>query len=170
MLIQDADKSPESSGKPEPKEGQLITFSFLDMSGAVKSNLVDRLLGRIIVVNKKAVIIIVVISVLLLGASYRFVQLLPYPIGGGQFRESTDKRYTAHASSMTNRYYWGGERRYYEFIIEAGPRQRIRRIVIDEPPEGMIDWRNEGTIQWAADSSAVTFIFNGTRLIMSTKP
>jgi hypothetical protein len=42
--------------------------------------------------------------------------------------------------------------------------------VIDEPAEGMIGWRDEGTIQWAADSSAVTYSFKGTQLILSVTP
>jgi hypothetical protein len=121
-------------------------------------------------VKKKVVIIIVVAAILVLGAAYKFVQVLPYPIGGGQHRESPDKRFTAYASSLTDRYFFGGERRYYEFTIEAGPRQRVRRMVLDEPSEGMIGWRDEGTIQWAADSSSVTFTFKGTQLILNTKP
>jgi hypothetical protein len=113
---------------------------------------------------------ICVIAGLLLGAAYRFVQLLPYPFGGGQYRESPDKQFTAHANTLIDCHFFGGERRYYEFTIEAGPRQRVRRIEMTEPPEGMISWRHEGTIQWAADSSSVTYSFMGTQLILSTKP
>jgi hypothetical protein len=122
---------------------------------------------------KKKIIVIAVIAVpavLLLATAYRFVQVFPYPMGGGQYRESPDKRFTAQASSLTDRSFFGSERRYYEFTIEAGPPQRVRRVVIDEPPEGMIGWREQGTIQWAADSSAVTYTFGGTQLILSTKP
>lgn len=120
---------------------------------------------------KKCIIILAVLFVLLLGAAgYRFVQVLPYPMGGGQYKESPDKRFTAHASSLTDRSFFGGERRYYEFSIEAGPRQRVRRLVIDEPPEGMIDWRDEGTIQWATDGSTVTYNFKGTQLILTNAP
>ena len=120
---------------------------------------------------KKCIIILAVLFVLLLGAAgYRFVQVLPYPMGGGQYKESPDKRFTEHASSLTDRSFFGGERRYYEFSIEAGPRQRVRRLVIDEPPEGMIDWRDEGTIQWATDGSTVTYNFKGTQLILTNAP
>lgn len=120
---------------------------------------------------KNTFIVITILAVLLmLAAGYRFFQVLPYPMGGGQLKESPDKRFTAHASSLTDRYFFGGERSYYEFTIEAEPRQRVRHIVIDAPPEGMIGWRNQGTIQWAADSSAVTYSFGGTQLILSTKP
>ena len=120
---------------------------------------------------KKKVIIFTVLMVLLLGAtSYRFVQVLPYPIGGGQYKESPNKQFTAHASSLTDRSFFGGERRYYEFTIESGPRQRVRRLVIDEPPEGMVGWRDDGSIQWAADDSTVTYSFRGTQLILTNAP
>jgi hypothetical protein len=120
---------------------------------------------------KKKVIIIVALAVLLLAAAgYRFLQVLPYPMGGGQYKESPNKQFTAHASSLTDRSFFGGERRYYEFTIEAGPRQRVRRLVIDEPAEGMIGWRDEGTIQWAADGSTVTYSFRGTQLILTNTP
>jgi hypothetical protein len=120
---------------------------------------------------KNKVIIFAVLTVLLLGAAgYRFLQVLPYPMGGGQYKESPNKQFTAHASSLTDRSFFGGERRYYEFTIEAGPRGSIRRLVIDEPPEGMIEWRDEGTIQWAADGSAVTYYFRGTQLILTSTP
>ncbi len=107
---------------------------------------------------------------LLFGAAYRIVHVFPYPVGGGQYRESFDKKLTASVSTMADRFFFGGERHYYEFEIEAGFRQQIRRIVIDEPPEGMIDWREEGSIEWLADSSAVTYSFNSTQLILSVKP
>jgi hypothetical protein len=120
---------------------------------------------------KKKVIIIVALAVLLLAAAgYRFLQVLPDPMGGGQYKESPNKQFTAHASSLTDRSFFGGERRYYEFTIEAGPRQRVRRLVIDEPAEGMIGWRDEGTIQWAADGSTVTYSFRGTQLILTNTP
>ena len=119
----------------------------------------------------KGIIIFVLVSLLLLlVAGYRFLQVLPYPMGGGQLKESPDKRFTAHALSLTNRHFFGGERRYYKFTIENDSGHRVRRIVIDEPPEGMIGWRSEGTIQWAADSSAVTYTFKGTQLILSVTP
>ena len=120
--------------------------------------------------KKIIILLLVLVALLFLAAGYRFMQVLPYPMGGGQHRESPDKRFTAHAASMTDRGFFGGERHYYEFTIEADSRQRVRRLVIDEPPEGMISWRGEGTIQWAADSSAVTYGFKGTQLILTNTP
>jgi hypothetical protein len=120
--------------------------------------------------NKKIIVVVVLAVLLLLAAGYRLLQVLPYPMGGGMCKESPDKRFTAHASSLTDLHYFGGVRCYYEFTIESAQRQRIRCIVIDEPPDGMIGWREEGEIQWAADSSSVTYTFKGTRLIMSVTP
>jgi hypothetical protein len=121
-------------------------------------------------VKKKVIVVVVLLAMLLCVAVYRVVHVFPYPMGGGQHRGSPDKKFTASASSMTDRFFFGGERRYYEFEIEAGPRQQVRRIVIDEPSEGMIDWREEGSIEWAADSSAVAYRFKGSELILNVKP
>ena len=101
---------------------------------------------------------------------YRIVHVFPYPQGGGQYRESPDKKFTASASSMIDRFFFGGERQYYEFEVEAASGRQIRRIVIDEPPEGMIEWREEGSIEWAIDSSSVTYSFKGTRLVLIINP
>ena len=120
--------------------------------------------------KKNRIIIVVSVTMLLLVVGYRIVYIFPYPIGGGQYRESPDKKFTASASSMIDRFFFGGERRYYEFEIEAGSRHQIRRMVIDEPPEGMIEWREDGSIEWQADSSSVTYSFRGTKLILSVKP
>lgn len=115
--------------------------------------------------------ILIGFAVLLLAAAgFRGLQVLPYPMGGGRDQKSPDGRLVAHAYSLWDRFFWGGERQYYEFSIEASPQRTLRRIVIDEPPEGVIGWREEGVIEWAADSSAVTYTFRGTRLVLSVKP
>jgi hypothetical protein len=119
---------------------------------------------------KKLITIVVVGLILLIIAGYRYWQVFPYPMGGGQIQQSPNKQFRASASTLTDRYFFGGERRYYEFLIETDPRERLRRIVIEEPPEGLIQWRGNGTIVWAADSSAVTFTFGGTQLILNIKP
>lgn len=120
---------------------------------------------------KKKIIIFAILSLLpVLAVAYRFFQLLPYPMGGGKYVESPDKRFTARASSLTDRDFFCGERRYYEFIIDLNPSQRIRRIVIPEPKEGMIGWRDEGTIQWATDGSSVTYTFKETQLTLKMTP
>jgi hypothetical protein len=120
--------------------------------------------------KKKVIVLLVLAGILALAAIYRFIQVLPYPMGGGRSQESPDKQFTAHASSLTDRYFFGGERRYYKFTIEAGPRRQVRRLIIDAPPEGMIGWREEGAIQWAADGSAVTYSFKDTQLILTNQP
>jgi hypothetical protein len=127
-------------------------------------------LGLVGLMKKIIIIIAVSLTMLVLAVGYRILHVFPYPMGGGQYRESPDKKFTASASSMIDRFFFGGERRYYEFEIAAGSRHEIRRIVIDEPPEGMIDWRDGGSIEWEADSSSVTYSFRGTKLILSVEP
>jgi hypothetical protein len=89
-------------------------------------------------IGMKKKIIVVGLLILLFGAGYRIVHVFPYPMSGGKYRESPDKQFTASASSMTDRFFFGGQRRYYEFEIEDGSHNQIRRIVIDEPKEGLI--------------------------------
>ena len=48
----------------------------------------------------------------------RFVQVLPYPLGGGRVVSSPNKQYEAYASSLTDHSFFGGEKRYYEFIVK----------------------------------------------------
>jgi len=121
-------------------------------------------------VKKCIISYLVLVTLLLIAAGYRFVQVMPYPQGGGRYQESPDKRFTAHASNLIDRSFFGGEKSYYEFTIQSEPQLRVRRMVIDAPPEGLIEWRDEGTIQWAADSSFVTYSFKGTQLILTNTP
>lgn len=116
--------------------------------------------------KKKTIVMLALLIMLVFAAGYRFVYVFPYPIGGGQYRESPDKKFTASASSMVDRFFFGGVRHYYKFEIEDASHRQIRRIVMDDPLEEMIEWREEGLIEWAIDSSSVTYSFNGTKLIL----
>jgi hypothetical protein len=109
-------------------------------------------------------------TLLLVAAAYRAVQMIPYPMGAGRCKESPDKRFKAHASSMTDCEFFSGERHYYEFSIEAESRRTMRRLEMDAPAKKTIDWREEGTIEWATDSSTVTYSFKGTQLILTNTP
>ncbi len=120
--------------------------------------------------RKKVIISVGLVALLFFAVVYRFVQVLPYPQGGGRYQESPNKRFTAHASNLTDCSFFGGEKSYYEFTIESEPPLRVRRMTIDAPPEGIIEWRDEGTIQWASDSSSVTYNFKGTQLTLSVTP
>jgi hypothetical protein len=115
--------------------------------------------------------ITLVATLLLCAAAYRYWQVLPYPMGGGRQKASPDGRFTANASTLTDRFFFGGESTYYELTIEEGPHNAVvRRFVIDTPADEMISWRHEGTIQWAPDSSAASFAFGHSTLALSARP
>jgi hypothetical protein len=120
-------------------------------------------------VKTKVTIPLAIIILLMLAAAYRFLQILPYPVGGGRSVESPDKKYVADAFDLTDRYFFGGEKSYYEFTIKSSVGQQLRHIVFDAPDETKISWRDEGVIQWATNSLSVTFGFKGTQLTLSVK-
>ena len=106
-------------------------------------------------------------------------------MGDGRLIESPNKQLTASAWSFTNESYFGGKRRYYVFTIEKGPeelvaseidpweansKRTVRRLVIHNSPEGVISWRHEGTVQWAEDSSSITYNLRDTQLTLAVKP
>jgi len=101
--------------------------------------------------------------------AYRCVWIANSATGDGKFRESPDKQFTASAFSMTEPYFFGGQRRYHEFLVQGCASRQVRRVVIEEPPEGMVDWRHDGSITWSNDSSSVTYSFKGTQLKLETK-
>ena len=53
-----------------------------------------------------------------------------------------------------------------QFAVENRARTRLRSIVIEVPREDLINWRREGLISWADDSSSVTFEFQQTSLTL----
>jgi len=120
------------------------------------------------VVTRKVIIPSAIIGAVLLAAAYRFVQIAPYPQGGGRYEESPNKQFTADAFNLTDRSFFGGEKSFYEFTIKSRG-QQIRHVVMEQPREEMIQWRDEGTIQWAPDNSTVTYSFNGMQLVLSLK-
>jgi hypothetical protein len=118
--------------------------------------------------KKKSVLIIVVI--LLVGTLIRFFQVASASIGGGRSAESPDKRYTADASFFHEKGFWGGTNNGYEFTVKTAEGRRVQHIVMDEPPQGMINWRDDGSIQWTSNSSSVTYSFKGGQLTLSVIP
>lgn len=102
---------------------------------------------------------------LLLGIIIRAVQIAP--TGGGRDAASPDKKYLASASGLYSKKFWGGTHNYYEFTIKTIGGARVQHIVMDEPPQGMIDWREDGSIQWASNSASVIYTFKGANLILS---
>lgn len=84
----------------------------------------------------------------------------PFPEdGGGQSRRSPDGKWVAHATTRSERSVVGGARRFSELRIDTGaPAARtVRRMVIEDTAEPAMDWRIEGEVFWARNSSAVTF-------------
>ena len=89
------------------------------------------------------------------------------PMGCGRGAESPDKKFLAEASDLYSERFWGGTHNYYEFTITTAEGGRVHHIVMDEPPQGMIDWREDGLIQWASNSSSVTYTFKGAQLTLN---
>src|SRR5262249_27815204 len=96
--------------------------------------------------------------------------LMAGSLGGGRSAYSPDKKYRASAFGFHSERFWGGVHNYYEFSIHSADGQRLQHIVMDEPPQGMIGWRDDGSIQWTPDSSSVTYSFKSTELKLSVKP
>jgi len=88
-------------------------------------------------------------------------------ISDGRELKSPDERFTATATSTYGPRLSGGLRSYYEFAVENRARTRLQSIVIQVPRENLINWRREGSISWADDSSSVTFEFQQTSLTLS---
>ena len=117
--------------------------------------------------NKRIIIAVLIVLAVLL---FRFVQMTLLETGEGNGAESPNKRFRALAESCYTTRFFGGRHNYYEFTIEASDGRRIQHIVMDEPTQGMIGWREGGSIQWAPDSSSVTYTFKGAQLILSVVP
>ena len=114
--------------------------------------------------KKKSAILIV--TLVLLGTLFRFIQVSLNSFGVGRAAKSPDKKYFAHAFDFYNQKFWGGTHNYYEFTIEMAGGGRVHHLVMDEPPQGMTSWREDGLIQWASNSSSVTYIFKGAQLTL----
>ena len=113
--------------------------------------------------KKKSVILIAIL--LLLGIFIRTVQITP--IGGGTEAESPNKRFVASASDLYGKRFWGGTHNYYEFTIKSAGGGQVYHIEMDEPSQGMINWREDGSIQWASNSLSVTYTFKGALLTLN---
>ena len=123
---------------------------------------------------RRQLAIAVVIAVLIIGGMliggtvvWRWIQVLPYPMGGGQYQASPNGRYEAHAFDMHDEDFWGNERDYYElYVLEKASGKRIRRIRMDPIPGEPVFFmrRKQHVIAWAEDSKSVTFSFQGIEL------
>jgi hypothetical protein len=113
--------------------------------------------------SRRAVLIILILLVLMLfglGGLAGYALVRPFGgVDGGQSRRSPDGKWMAYATSFSERTVLGGKRRFSELRVDNGAvsGQTIRRMVIEDTAEPGIDWRIEGEVFWARNSSAVTF-------------
>jgi hypothetical protein len=63
--------------------------------------------------------------------------------------------------------FWGGVHNYYEFTVTTAGGEGVHHVIMDEPPQGMIDWREDGIIQWASNNSSVTYSFSGGQVTLN---
>ena len=108
---------------------------------------------------KQKRIIRITIAMLLIIAAARFAQilLLPPPVGSKQTSQSPDGRYVAKVSGRWRGDFWGRAPHEYHWVsVEGADGRVIRRIFTDEPWTG---WPKDCVIQWATNSSSVSFIF-----------
>ena len=61
-------------------------------------------------IASRGLIVSVILLLALGGIVYRYVQILPYPMGGGRYVESPDGRFEAHASDLYSEDFWGRSR------------------------------------------------------------
>lgn len=122
--------------------------------------------------NQKIIRIISILLALLLMvfAASRGLQVLISPIGSGRSVDSPDLHYQTTASTLSATQFWGGERHYYEFTLEKisnDSRQVLKRVRVEPRNEKLLDWYSgQGVIEWASDSSAVTYQFGTSQLTL----
>ena len=109
---------------------------------------------------------ILIVTFLLLGTLFRFVQVSLNSGGGGRGAHSPDNKFLALASDFHYQNFLGGTHNYYEFTVETTGGGQVHHVVMDEPPRGMIGWREDGQIQWASNSLSVTYTFKGGQLTL----
>ena len=129
-------------------------------------------LGQLARVKRKT-IIRAVIALLLLGVVARFVWIWLPPVSSEGTVQSPDKRYVAKVSSKWRGDFWGrAPHEYQRVLVETADGRVVRRVFTDEPWTG---WPKDCLIQWATNSSSVTFTFKTeeplkTRLILDISP
>ncbi|MFI0401277.1 MAG: hypothetical protein ACH34X_19505 [Thiolinea sp.] len=122
--------------------------------------------------NQKIIRIISILLALLLVvfAASRGLQVIISPIGSGRSVDSPDQHYQTTASTLSATQFWGGERHYYEFTLEKisnDSRQVLKRVRVEPLNEKLLDWYSgQGAIEWASDSSAVTYQFGTNQLTL----
>ncbi|MGL6076417.1 MAG: hypothetical protein ACRC8S_19870 [Fimbriiglobus sp.] len=95
------------------------------------------------------------------------------PVRAGEFRESPDDRYKAHAMNVTQSRLLGGEDHWIEIqVVEQATGRVIWQIVHPHPPEAdFIPYyaRDMKFIKWAADSSSVTIPIGNQPFVLAIR-
>jgi len=129
-------------------------------------------LGQLAHVKKKT-IVRAVIALLLLGVVARLVWIRVPSVSCEGMVQSPDKRYVAKVSSKWRDDFWGrAPHEYQRVLVETADGRVVRRVFTDEPWTG---WPKDCSIQWATNSSSVTFTFKTeealkTHLILDISP
>lgn len=88
---------------------------------------------------------------------YRYLQILPYPMGGGSYADSPNNQFTAYASNLYDEDFWGNARSYYQFEVHDGSGAVLRLTQIAQPSNPLDFREGTGQIMWASDSKSVSF-------------
>jgi hypothetical protein len=122
--------------------------------------------------NRRIKFLIGVLAVVSLGIGFGYLlsRPIPTPDSGGQQPVSPDGRFWAVANTYSESALLGNDKHTYsKFVIQTPPpdSQVIRSVRIEDSaqslPQTSIDWREDGRVQWASNSSAVTFSYDGPR-------
>jgi hypothetical protein len=76
-------------------------------------------------------------------------------VGGGQSLTSPSMRYSAHAVSYNGKTFFGGTKRWSHLWVVDGLGRTIWETEVYSDLE--IEWRTDGAVTWAPDSSGVVF-------------
>ena len=120
--------------------------------------------------KRKKRILVIAVLVLLGGAVARFAWVAMLWTSADTIAQSADKRYEAKVSSKWRAPFWGGAAYdRHEIAIASADGRQVRHIVLDDESKG---WAQDCSIEWAADSLSVTFVFKSedletTRLIVN---
>lgn len=109
------------------------------------------------------------LAVFSLGVALGHLLSIPFhlPDGGSNGMPSPDGKMWALANSWTDSPLLGRSRTYSEFLVQTPPPDSkiIRRVRIENSaystPHVLIDWREDGHIQWTTNGSVVTFSYDG---------
>jgi hypothetical protein len=109
---------------------------------------------------------VMLIAILVLaGAGYRVVRVAVGSVKTGETKASPDGRFEASVMDSFSETFFGQEKHWLEFAITgSGQNQFLKTDYIEGPYFGSRS--SYSVIEWAKDSSAVTFLFPSVSLSM----